>query len=199
MKQRRKEPVVTRQAILDAAGVEFARVGYAATGLGGIVSRAGLTKGALFHHFADKTKLTEAWILGPLTAGITQVWITPLEAIGSLKALQGFCRTRCLELRPADELSALVLLTAETAAIDETLGGALEGLFAAWRAATAGLLERGKSEGWIHRSIQPEAEAAFLVATFCGFTVTTKASTDETSRRACASALEAYLETLRAQ
>lgn len=199
MQQRKKQPVQTRQAILAAAAVEFARHGYAGTGLGAIVTRAGLTKGALFHHFPDKQRLAAAWIGEHLAAAITALWITPLAAADTLDAFRALCRTRCLELRPGDATSALVALTAETAASDPVLGAALESIFAAWRAAIAGWLERGKTGGWIHRSIQPQVEAAFLVAAIAGFSVTTQATPDDKVRRTCASALEGYLETLRAQ
>jgi len=116
----------------------------------------------------------------------------------SLAALRIFCRARCREVMPGDATSALVALTAETAAAASVLGAVLAAVLATWREAVAGLLERGKSGGWIHRSIQPAAEAGFLVAVFCGFSVMTQASTDEGTRRACATAVEGYLETLRA-
>ena len=199
MKQRKKQPVQTRQAILDAAGVELSTHGYAATGLGAIVSRAALTKGALFHHFPDKQSLAAAWIEGELATAIEFLWITPLAAIHSLDALRALCRSRCLELEPGDATSALVALTAETAATDPRLGAALERIFGAWRAAVAGLLERGQADGWIHRSIQPAGEAVFLVAVIAGFSVTTRCHPDESIRRSCATAVEGYLETLRAQ
>jgi AcrR family transcriptional regulator len=199
MKQGKKQPVLTRQAILEAAGVEFSSHGYAGSGLGAIVARAHLTKGALFHHFADKRTLAAGWIAEPLAAAMAALWMSPLEGLDSLDALRTHCRTRCLELQPGDATSALVSLTAEMAAADEVLGAALEAIFAGWRGAIAGLLERGRSGGWIHRSIQPAVEAAFLVAVFAGFSVTTQASPDESTRRTCASALEAYLETLRGQ
>ena len=199
MKQRKKQPVQTRQAILDAAGAEFARHGYAGSGLGAIVARAALTKGALFHHFPDKQTLAAAWIDESLAAAIATLWLTPLAALGSLDAFRALCRTRCLELQPGDATSAVVALTAETAAVEPRLGEALERIFTGWRAATAGLLERGKADGWIHRSIQPAVEAAFLVSAIAGFSITTRCHPDTGIRRTCASALEGYLETLRPQ
>jgi hypothetical protein len=107
-----------------------------------------------------------------------------------------FCRTRCLEIRFDDAPSILVSLAAECSS-DPVLGPALASVHSAWRAAIAGLLDRGKADGWIHRSIQPAAEAAFLVSAFCGFTIAAKCSPDEGTRRSAA--LEGYLETLRAQ
>ena len=199
MRPRKKQPEITRRAILEAAGEEFSRHGYAGTGLGAIVERAELTKGALFHHFTDKRAMAVAWIDDVLGAEIGQHWIEPLVEIGSLDALRAFLRARCLEMRPGDAASALVAMTAETAHADDVLGPALERVLARWRAGLADMLERGRSEGWIHRSIQPPAEAAFLVSAIAGFTVTTSAGEGDNLRRGCAHALEGYLETLRAQ
>ena len=199
MKHRKKQPLQTRLAILEAAGAEFARHGYAGTSLGAIVARAALTKGALFHHFPDKQALAAAWISESLAATLAARWVTPLAELASLDALRALYRAHCLELQPGDATSALVALTAETAAADPKLGAALERIFAGWRAALAGLLERGKSAGWIHRSIQPAGEAAMLVAAIAGFSVTTRDQPADGLRRTCATALEGYLETLRAQ
>jgi AcrR family transcriptional regulator len=196
MKQRKKQPDVTRQAILHATGEEFALHGYSGTGLGAIVSRSELTKGALFHHFSDKRSLAATWVFENLTSGIGSIWGEPLSEIGSLDAMKAFCRTRSLEIRSDDAPSILVSLAAECSS-DPVLGPALASVHSAWRAAIAGLLDRGKADGWIHRSIQPAAEAAFLVSAFCGFTIAAKCSPDEGARRSAA--LEGYLETLRAQ
>lgn len=199
MKQRKKQPVVTRQLILDAAGEQFARDGYSGTGLGPLVIKAGLTKGALFHHFPDKRSLALAWVSGDLRNTIGEIWIHPLSEIRSLDGLRSFCRARCLDLGPEDATSALVAMAAETAVVDAVLGSALEEVFAAWRAAVADLLEAGKSAGWIHHSIQPAVEAAILVSAFSGLSVTTKCNPEVGFRRTFATGLEGYLETLRPQ
>ena len=52
----------TRQKILDAAMDLFSEVGYPAAGLGEIIERAGMTKGALYHHFDSKEALATAII-----------------------------------------------------------------------------------------------------------------------------------------
>jgi AcrR family transcriptional regulator len=52
----------TRQKILDAAMDLFSEVGYATAGLGEIIERAGMTKGALYHHFDSKEALATAII-----------------------------------------------------------------------------------------------------------------------------------------
>lgn len=199
MKQRTKQPVVTRQLILAAAGAEFTEHGYSGAGLNAIVAKAGLTKGALFHHFPDKRSLAAAWAAGDMAEAIRDRWITPLAALDSLDALRAYCRMRCMESHPGDATSALVSIAAETVAADRILGAAFQEIIASWQDAFAVLLERGKSAGWIHHSIQPGVEAAILVSMYSGFTVTMKCNPDESFRRLCATGVEGYLETLRPQ
>jgi AcrR family transcriptional regulator len=58
---RRAEHVAdTRRALLDTARQLFARDGFRATRTEEIVGRAGLTRGALYHHFRDKEDLFRA-------------------------------------------------------------------------------------------------------------------------------------------
>jgi len=197
--QRKKQPQLTRAALLDAAGEDFSTSGYVGTGLGGVVARTGLTKGALFHHFPDKRSLAQAWIDERLAPAITGLWLTPLQQADSLDALKQLCRLRFSELAPGDATSALSALSAESRGADDLLGPGLEPIFAAWREAVASLLERGKSAGGIHRSIKPAAEAAFFVALIAGVTVTANSPQHAPTRRACLNSLEDYLDTLRSQ
>lgn len=72
MTQQRGEE--TRSHILDVAGELFAQRGYDATSVADICERAGVTKGAFYHHFASKQavflELRDRW-LGPLEASMT--------------------------------------------------------------------------------------------------------------------------------
>lgn len=52
-----EEAAGTRQAVLSAAREQFATRGYAATSTADIAAAAGITRGAVYHHFADKPAL----------------------------------------------------------------------------------------------------------------------------------------------
>ncbi|SHN11983.1 TetR/AcrR family transcriptional regulator [Actinacidiphila paucisporea] len=56
----RERSDATVEDLLDAARTLFATVGYAATSLDAVCERAGVTKGALYHHFAGKKQLFSA-------------------------------------------------------------------------------------------------------------------------------------------
>ena len=60
VRRKPEEAAETRRAILSSARVLFAEHGFAATVTTDVVARAGVTRGALYHHFADKTDLFRA-------------------------------------------------------------------------------------------------------------------------------------------
>lgn len=194
MKARKKQPGVTRQLILEAAGRGFATQGYAATGIGGIVETAGLTKGALYHHFADKRELALAWIRETLREQLVADWVSPFEGLGSLRELIAACSDGLKQLRDGDACTALVAMAAELGGRESDLGAALEELFALWRDSVAQVLRHGQQQGWVHSSIRPDKEAGILISMISGFSVLLRCND---RRGEWTDSLSAYLETLR--
>lgn len=80
----------TRAALIDAARPLFAERGFAAVGTEEVVRAAGVTRGALYHQFADKTELfaavfehVEAEVTGRIAAGALATAPDPLSALSA--------------------------------------------------------------------------------------------------------------------
>jgi AcrR family transcriptional regulator len=72
----------TRSALLVAARALFAEKGFAATGRDEIAQRAGVTRGALYHHFASKTEVAAA-VVEELEAELVERVVTAgLQGVG---------------------------------------------------------------------------------------------------------------------
>ncbi|MHA7777785.1 TetR/AcrR family transcriptional regulator [Roseibium sp. M-1] len=126
----------TRKALLEAARALIVEKGYAETGTPEIVKEADVTRGALYHHFADKADLMRALVLQESAAIADEINMhtdtsqTPLDAFMagatayfSAMSVPGRAKIMLLE-GPA------VLGLGEMAEIDRQTGGAtlLEGL-----------------------------------------------------------------------
>jgi AcrR family transcriptional regulator len=70
----------TRDALLAAARALFAEHGYAGVGTDEVVRRAGVTRGALYHHFRDKQDLFRA-VFEQTEAEIMQTIIARVEGL----------------------------------------------------------------------------------------------------------------------
>lgn len=118
VRRTRAEMEETRASLLATARRVFGEHGYAATSMDDLTAQAGLTRGALYHHFGDKKGLLAA-VVAQLDAETDR----RLQAIsnGADDAWDGFvqrCRTY-LELALEPEIQRIVLRDARA-----VLGGA---------------------------------------------------------------------------
>ena len=82
----------TRGALLDAARRLFAEKGFAATGREEIAGQAGVTRGALYHHFASKAELAAA-VVDQLEGELVERVVTAaLQGTGVRDQLHRGCR-----------------------------------------------------------------------------------------------------------
>ncbi len=70
----------TRRALLVAAATQFAEVGYRGTSLSEVIAASGVTKGALYFHFASKQALADAVVAEML--GHWEVMVAEVNARG---------------------------------------------------------------------------------------------------------------------
>ncbi|HEV8065906.1 MAG TPA: TetR/AcrR family transcriptional regulator [Acidimicrobiales bacterium] len=81
----------TRAALLAAARELFGAQGYAATSIDEVVTRAGVTKGALYHHFADKESLFRG-VLEQVQREVSDQAVVEFLGPDPWAALVGGCR-----------------------------------------------------------------------------------------------------------
>lgn len=89
-KQRRSNEARARQtraALLTAARSIFVERSYADTGTPELVAAAGLTRGALYHHYADKKALFRAVVEAEAAAVATEIDAIPADGVSPVEAL----------------------------------------------------------------------------------------------------------------
>jgi TetR/AcrR family acrAB operon transcriptional repressor len=82
MKRTKEEALVTRQNLLNAALMVFSRKGYSATRLEDIAVEAGVTRGAIYHHFGGKEELFKE-LVTERSSGVNQLTEQILREGGS--------------------------------------------------------------------------------------------------------------------
>jgi AcrR family transcriptional regulator len=166
---RREEALATREALIGAGRELFAARGYAAVGTEEIVRRANVTRGALYHHFADKRDLFRAVHeqveeelvagIGERMAGVADPWEV---IVAGTRAFLDACGEPAVKQIALTDAPA-VLGWSEWRAIDEryglglmkaALGGAID----------AGVLRPAPLDALSHLMLGALSEAAFVIA-----------------------------------
>ena len=84
----RERSDATRTALIDAGRRLFVEKSYAETSTPDLVAEAGLTRGALYHHFADKKALFRAVVEAESAAVARDVEIATPDGLEALEALR---------------------------------------------------------------------------------------------------------------
>lgn len=90
VRKTKEEALATRNALLDAAERLFHERGVSGTSLQQIAEAAGLTRGAVYHHFKDKAELFDAMmerVRLPLEDAELQAATTPEQAWAALETM----------------------------------------------------------------------------------------------------------------
>jgi AcrR family transcriptional regulator len=164
-----------RAALLRAARALFVRHGFAATGTPDIVAAAGVTRGALYHHFEDKESLfaaviqAEAEAIAAAIDGADFTGLSPVEALvhggkAFLSAMQVPGRTRLMLVEAPAVLDPATLARIDAATGGESLrqgllaagadpAGPLSALLSAAYDRAALAIDQGESPGPWHAAL----------------------------------------------
>lgn len=178
-----------------AAFSEIYTCGFHSASVGRMLTTAGVTKGALYHHFPSKQALGLAVVSELLGARIAQFADSLATAPDPIAALSEWVlgppwiqvRLGCPVNNLAQEMSAL----------DEAFRERIEAVFAAWRGAIADALRRGQASGQVRTNVDAPCAASFILASLEGSLSLAKSARDEALFFSNMKLLSEFIETLR--
>ena len=198
-KRRVREPDITRDKLLNAAFHEIHLRGFQAASLETILARAGVTKGALYHHFPDKVSLGYA-VLDEVVRGLMlQRWAAVTTTDDPVTGLQRILLDRAAEITPEMvELGCpLNNLAQEMSPLDEGFRRRVNATLDEWTDAFASALARGQADGSVRRDFEPRKVAGFIVSSVEGAYGVAKGAKSTRMFRSNLEVLSGFLEGLR--
>ena len=195
------EAMDTRQRLLIAAYQEMHLNGFQAAGLAQILQRAGVTKGALYHHFKNKAELGQAVIDEIIFGQIMQGFTKPLEAFdnpidGLIDLIQN--AGELFTLKDIQLGCPLHNLAQELAPIDEQFRLMLNAIYQKWIAIIEQKLIQGQRDGYVQAQIDCKQMAVLITATLEGCLSAAKISQNLDSLTLCGDGLIQHLNFIRA-
>jgi TetR/AcrR family transcriptional repressor of nem operon len=196
----KRNPERTRELLLQATFQEVYKSGFQGADLGTILGVAGVTKGALYHHFDSKETLGYA-VVDEVIAGITlEKWLLPLQnakdPIDTLVHIVGSTSLKPEHLRGGCPLNNL---SQEMSPLDEGFRTRLAKVFSDWRGGIATALRKGQKHGLVRRDIDPNETATYLIATYEGYLSLAKNSQDAKVLESGKKRMVRFLASLRAE
>ncbi|MBN4071939.1 TetR/AcrR family transcriptional regulator [bacterium AH-315-F18] len=196
-------PEATRTRLLDAALDQIWAKGFRSTSLDDILGQAGVTKGALYHHFKNKRELGLAVVNERVLDMVVQHWAVPLQDTDDpiTAIIDQF--NNAMEA-PDEELERIMRcgcplnnLAQEMSGIDEGFREALQHVFNRWHDIFTEALTRGQKGGTVRTDIDARHAAHFLMAGMEGSVGLTKNAQQPEKMMSCMQGARIYLEALR--
>jgi len=193
-------PEATRRAILESAAAQIHRLGYQATSLDAILVESGVSKGALYHHFANKHELGLAVVDEVYRQPFLETWNKGLhQSADPLTDLLVMLRQRRSETTACSIQHGCPLnnLAQELGGVDESFRQRIEAVLLAWCDLLRDALTRAAAAGLLKEGVDPGREALFVVAALEGATGLAKSTQDPRVYTQCLEALEEHALGLR--
>jgi AcrR family transcriptional regulator len=194
-----RNPQRTRERLLQAAFQEIYKSGFRGTDLETILNTAGVTKGALYHHFDSKEALGYALVDELIRGVMRDKWFRPLQnAANPIDALVGVVQSTSLKPEHVRCGCPLNNLAQEMSPLDEGFRKRLAKIFSEWHDGVAAALREGQKRGVVRSDVDPDETATFLIAANEGCWSLAKNSQDVRVLRSGIRSMIRYLESLRA-
>ena len=187
----------TRTRILIAAYKEIHVNGFQAASLNHILARTGVTKGALYHHFPNKTELGYAVIEEIIAKRILRSFIAPLkDSEKPIEALIGLIESAGYAFTLTDIQLGCPHgnLAQEMAPIDEGFRLRLNSIYEIWHGAIINAVEKAQQSGHIIDGVDASQLALMVVATMEGCLSAGMISQDKDKLLGCGAGLIQYLQ-----
>ena len=191
-RRRKNDPQAVRGRVLDAAAGLFQGNGYTATTTQQIAATAGVTHGAMHHHFPTKKALGLAVVRERVATTIQETWIDPMQkgetVLDAVAAVfddigAGLDRNRRVEGCPLNNL------TLELALGDPDFRSEVRPVFDRWRAAIAERVRTDQRAG-ASAGLDPDGFATHVVAACSGAMAIGKATQSSEALRVIARQLD---------
>jgi len=196
-----KNPDATRAKLIEAGFQEVYEHGFRSASLDAILGRAGVTKGALYHHFPNKQALGYAVVEELIGTAMTDRLLTPLaDTDDPITALQEHglrmtveqCGDACTLGCPLNNLAQ------EMSAEDEGFRQRIGAVYQRLQDGVAAALRRGQQAGTVRHDIDADRIAGFYLAVSSGIVGAAKNSQDPGTMRHLVMTGNDFLDTLRA-
>ena len=190
----------TRGKILFAAYKEIHCQGFQSASLSNILARTGVTKGALYHHFPNKTELGYAVLDEVIAERIYISFVKPVQACencidGIIEQIEN--AGGAFSLTDIELGCPLTVIAQEMAPIDEGFRDRLNKIYELWHQSIADGFQNALEKGQVRDDIDPETVAVTIVATMEGAIHAAKVAQDLNKLYLCGAGLIQYLQLIR--
>jgi len=189
-----------RNKLLDKAAQEILQHGFQGSRVDEILNKVGVAKGALYHHFKDKTNLGYAVVDEVIYTLTMELWVKPLADYSDpIEALSDMIHG--ISVNPPKKViengCPLNNVAQEMSSVDEGFRQRTENIYNLWRKAVSDALKRGQENNIVKKSINTDHTAIFIVAAIAGCIGTAKNARSKQLLKDSGETLVGYLESLR--
>ena len=198
-KPRVRDPARTRRRILEAAFVELRRAGFQKMKMERVLASAGLTKGALYHHFHNKQALGCALIDESVGPDVLERWLDPVAVTDDPLPILKRLLERLVRSTRKDEVSdgcPFTRISDELGPLGDPYASRLASIHANWRDGLAEALRRGQAGGFVSSRVEAESAAAMFIAGYQGVVLAGRIAPTKTFWMVSVDGLLRWLEAL---